>query len=296
VVTVYGNTWTLGSSLPQDDTWTVIEYPEGQEVIVELKPASSTPEAKGTARVRRSGTEITINLDVSGVAGESAHQVYIVDSLGNATLLGTLTVTNGAGSLSANTALSKFMIVVSPEADLTTISSETTVALRSAVPSGFAVIAKEKIREPATAEPAPVSAQMEPSTTETFAYTPQYEVPLLGIDSLKRGANTTMRANFSNGFEGTKANVLVKPQKNGPTQIKMRFTNLKEAPDGTQYLVWQVGSDNSYTLLGHLTQTAKKRESMIEAETALSDFGLLITFENAQASTPMGSAVATIVR
>jgi hypothetical protein len=163
------------------------------------------------------------------------------------------------------------------------------------------VVAKEKIGEPTTAEPttaetAPVTAQMEPSPNETAAYTPQYEVPLLGIDSLKRGANTTMRANFSNGFEGTKANVLVKPQKNGPTQIKMRFTNLKEAPEGTQYLVWQVGSDNSYTLLGHLTQTARKRESMIDAETALPDFGLLITFENAQASTPMGSAVATIVR
>lgn len=296
MITVYGTTRTLASSLPQDDTWTVVEYPEGQEVVVELKPGSSTPEAKGTARVMRSGAETTINLDVSGVAGESAQQVYIVDSLGNATLLGTLAVTDGAGSLSAKTALSKFMIVVSPETDLTTIGSETKVALSSVVPSGFTVIAKEKIPEPATVEPAPVTDQMEPSPTETAAYTPQYEVPLLGIDSLKRGANTTMRANFSNGFESTKASVLVKPQKNGPTQIKMRFTNLKEAPEGTQYLVWQVGSDNSYTLLGQLTQTARKRESMIDAETALPDFGLLITFENAQASTPMGSAVATITK
>lgn len=58
-----------------------------------IKPGSSTPKAKGTAPVMRSGAETTINLDVSGVAGESARQVYIVDSLGKATLLGTLAVT-----------------------------------------------------------------------------------------------------------------------------------------------------------------------------------------------------------
>lgn len=295
VVTAYGNR-SSNSCLPQDDTWTVIEYPEGQEVVVELKAASLTPEAKGTARVMRSGVETTINLDVSGVAGGSDHQIYIVDSLGSATLLGTLTVTDGAGSLSAKTALTKFMIVVSPERDLTTIGSETKVALRSAVPSGFTVIAKEKTGEPATVEPAPLTAQMEPSTAETPAYIPQYDVPLLGIDSLRRGANTTMRANFSNGFEGTKAHILVRPQKNGPTQIRMRFTNLRETPEGTQYLLWQVGPDNSYTLIGHLTQTAKKRELVIDGETELSDFGLLITFENAQANTPTGSVVATIVR
>ena len=53
---VRGNTWTLLSDLTQDDTWTVIEYPEGQEVVVELRPAASTG-AKGTARVKRSGSE-----------------------------------------------------------------------------------------------------------------------------------------------------------------------------------------------------------------------------------------------
>lgn len=100
MVRVYGNTWTLVSALAQDDTWTVIEYPEGKEVAVELKPTSSTPEAKGKARVMRSGNETRINLDVSGVTGdENTHQVYVVDSLGSATLLGTVTVPDGAGSI-----------------------------------------------------------------------------------------------------------------------------------------------------------------------------------------------------
>ena len=105
-----------------------------------------------------------------------------------------------------------------------------------------------------------------------------------------------MTANFSSGYEGTRTSIVVKPQRNGPTQIKMRFTSLKELPEGTQYLLWQVAPDNSYTLLGPLTQTGKTRESVINAETALPDFGLLITFENADASTPTGSLVATIIK
>jgi hypothetical protein len=45
-----------------------------------------------------------------------------------------------------------------------------------------------------------------------------------------------------------------------------------------------------------LTQTARKREAIIDAESALPDFGLLITFENAAASIPAGSVVATIIK
>ena len=294
VVAAYGTTETLDSSLGQDDTWTVIEYPEGQEVTVELT-ALSSPDAKGTARVMRSGNETTINLDVSGLTGESAHQVYIVDSLGNATLLGSLTITDGAGGLSAKTALSKFMIVISPEADLTTIGSETKVALRSTVPSGFTVVAKENSAEQ-NAEPSPAGTEMATLTTEPAASMPEYEVPLLGISSLKRNATTTMRANFSSTFGGARGVVTVKPRRNDLAQIKLRVSKLREAPEGTQYLLWQVGPDNSYTLLGHLTQTPNKREMIIDAESALPDFGLLITFENAQATTPMGSIVATIVK
>lgn len=296
IVSVYGNNWALVAGFFQDDTWTVIEYPEGQEVVVELRSAAST-DAKGTARVKRNGSDTTISLDVSGVSGdETTHQVYVVDSLGSATLLGTLTVTDGAGSLNGKTVLSKFMIVVSPEADLTTIGSEAKVALRSTVPSGFTVVSKEKSGEAESAEPSASNSQMEPAAKETQENTPEYDVPLLGIGSLKRGANTKMRANFSSGYQGTRASIVVQPQKNGPIQIKMWFTNLKEVPEGTQYLLWQVAPDNSYTLLGHLTQTGKTRESVINAETALSDFGLLITFENADASTPTGSLVATIIK
>lgn len=128
----------------EDDPWAVIEYPAGQEVIIELKPTAAAPDAKGTARVMRSENETTINLDVSGVTGENTQKVYVVDVTGNATLLGLLTMNEGAGNLSAKTALNKFMIVVSPEANLTMFDSATTMSLRSTVPSGFNVLPREK--------------------------------------------------------------------------------------------------------------------------------------------------------
>lgn len=292
-----GNSWTIGSRLDQDDTWTVIEYPEGQEVAVELKAGASMPEAKASARVMRSGSETAVNLDVSGATGsETTHQVYIVDSLGNATLLGTLTITDGAATLSAKTALSRFMIVVSPESDLTAIGPETKISLRSAVPEGFAVVPREAKTETANVEP---MATVEPTTTDVEMQPaqpspPDYDVSLLDSVSLKRGGN--MRVKLSSGFESAKASAVVKRQKNGPTQITLRFMRLKDAPEGTQYILWQVGSDKSYTPLGHLAPTARNGELFVNAETSASDFGLLITFENANATQPAGSVVATVIR
>jgi len=140
----------------------------------------------------------------------------------------------------------------------------------------------------------------EPSTSNVEAEqaeptSPEYDVPLLDVGSLRRG-NSKMKVKLSSGFEDAKGTVVVSPQRNGPTQIRIRITDLKEAPEGTQYILWQVGPDNSYTPLGHLTPTARKRESLINAETSASEFGLLITFENADANRPAGSMVATVMR
>lgn len=291
MVHVSGKNWVLVSDLPQDDTWTVIEYPAGQEVVVELK-SPTTPEAQGSARVLRNGNEVTIVIVVNGLSDEDGTQhVYLVDSMGNASLLGDLPLADGAGTLEAKTALSKFMLVVSPQDELTSIEPDAKVALRSSIPNGFTTVAKEKSDEAADVASNTTETQMEPSSE-----IPDYDVPLLNIASLKRGSNTMLKATFSGGFGGTRANIEIKPQKSGPTQIKMRFINLKEPPDGTQYLLWQMAPDNTYTLLGHLTKAAKKNETMINAETSLADFGLFITFENAEANAPAGSLIAMIVR
>jgi hypothetical protein len=293
VVKAHGDTWAVVSTLAQDNAWTVIEYPDGQEVEVALLPATST-DAKGTARVKRTGNDVSIHLEVSGLPEDSsAHQVYLVDSMGNATMLGTLTVSDGSGTLDATSALQKFMLVISPDADLTTIGSEIKVVLRSAVPSGFNVVAKETPAEAVSAEPTTTNSETETPVAES----PEYDIPLLGVGSLRPGATMNGRAMFAGGFEGTRASIAVKPQKNRPTQIKVRLTNLKQPPEGMQYLLWEINADNSYSLLGRLTP-GKKNETKIDATTASSDFGLFITTESAEGNptSPTGSLVATIVK
>lgn len=279
----------------QDDTWTVIEYPEGQEVLVGLRPTALIPSAKGTARIMHGNDETVVSMEVTGLTGEaSSYQVYAVDSLGNATILGTLTVTDGSGSLSEKTALSKFMVVVSPEADLTAIGPETNVALRSSVPGGFIVIPRPGGGGAEGGGGVNVSLRTEPTATGWS----EYDVALLGINSLKRGADSQMRVHFANGYEGARANVLIKPHRNGPTEIKVRFYELKQEEDGSHYSLWALAPDNSYTMLGQVIRSGKPGEARVDAVTPFTDFGLFITVESTGAalSSPTGTIVATIVR
>lgn len=161
-------------------------------------------------------------MDVSSVRGDaSSYQVYVVDALGNATLLGMLSISDNSGSLTTDTPLSKFMIVISSESDLTTIDSETKVTL----PSGFNMAAKEGIPDekmPSPPEPVASNSQMEKTADETS----DYDVPLLDIGSMRRGADTSMRTVFSASYEDRYASVIVRLQKKGPTQVKLRLERI----------------------------------------------------------------------
>jgi len=84
------------TTLGQDDKWTVIEYPEGQDVVVELAPYQ-VQGAQGSAHVIRTAEETTINLDVSGLPADvKDYYVYIVDPTGAVSVLGQITTENGA--------------------------------------------------------------------------------------------------------------------------------------------------------------------------------------------------------
>ena len=52
--------------------------------------------------------------------------------------------------------------------------------------------------------------------------------------------------------------------------------------------------DTSYQKLGEIVNTGGKNEAEIKTETALADFGLLLTMEAAVGAAPAGPAVATI--
>src|SRR5437016_11372533 len=123
-----------------DGTYTIVEYPVGKETIVTLNPVGLVG-ATGRATILRdpSGTTIKLNL-TSLPADVTAMNVYAVDPTGAVSLLGPVEVNNGVGTFTTTTQLSRFMLVASPEANLTTYDANARIFFRSDVPSGLTVI------------------------------------------------------------------------------------------------------------------------------------------------------------
>ncbi len=259
-----------------DGSYSVIEYPVGKEVMVNLTPGMSMSSAKGMARVMRAGDETTVNLDLSGLpADASNYYVYAVDPSGAVTLLGPAGVTNGASQVSFKTPMDKFMLVLSPTEGLTTIGNDSTVVFRSAVPKGYAVVNNRVT--------SPTGMGKQVAGTQTVSST--YEVPLLGVPSFS-GKTTETRINFSGDLQGLKGKAYIKARKDGTSQIKMRFDDLKLAPKQKRYVLWAVGADKTYTKIGQIVNTGARQEGEIRGETALKDFGLFVTIEDTDVLQP----------
>lgn len=267
-----------------DGTYTVIEYPAKKEVMINLNPVGITG-AKGVATILRDddGTRVKVNLtDVP--TDVSALTIYAVDDSGKITALGPVALSNGVGTLSATTPLSKFMLVAAPEPTLSAYDPNTIVLFRSAVPEGFAVVpltspAGEKVAAVSTGGATPATA---------------YHVPMLNIPAYKKGDDTKIKVDFAGALTGARANVFIEPTKGGPTKIKMRFHDLKEAPAGQSFILWAVSPDNQYVKLGQVANVGGRNEAEIQSETTLPDFGLLVTMEGSAVESPAGPTVGNI--
>lgn len=270
-----------------DGTFTVIEYPVGKEVKVTLTPVGLT-NATGVATILRDPTGTKIKLDLAGVPADTTSlNVYAVDETGKVTLVGPVTITGGTGMFMATTPLNRFMLVASPEANLATYDPNTKVVFRSAVPEGFAVIPRTS---------APVGEQVAATTTPGTTTASTYTVPMLNIPAYKKGDDTKMKVNFSGALEGARANVFITPRKDGPTEVKMRFHELKDAPAGKIFELWAVSPDNQYVKLGQIVNTQGRNEAEIKSETTLKDFGLLVTMEDATSdlTKPLGPSIGVV--
>ena len=163
------------------------------------------------------------------------------------------------------------------------------------MPEGFTVI---PLRSSAEGEKvAAVAAPTTPTTTVTptgTVATTTYTAPLLGIANFKKGDDTKIKVDFSGALTGARANVFITPRKDGPTEVKFRFHELKEAPAGQKFIVWAVAPDGTYQKLGEVVSTGGRNEAEIKSETTLPDFGLLVTMEGTVAAIPAGPAVAHI--
>ena len=292
-----------------DGTYTIIEYPVKKEVVVNLTPVNVTG-AKGVATILRDDDGTRIKLNLTDVPADlTAMTLYAVDDKGVVTALGPVAISNGTGTLAATTPLSRFMLVASPEPALTAYDANTKVLFRSAVPEGLSVI-------PLTsAEGEKVSATTAPTTKTTVTTMPgavvktpgnttivvpmtetktTYSAPMLNIPAYKTGDDTKIKVDCSGALTGARANVFITPRKDGPTEVKIRFHDLKEAPAGQKFIVWAVSPDNKFTKLGQIVNTAGRNEAEIRSEVTLPDFGLVVTMESADADMPAGPTVGTI--
>ena len=290
-----------------DGTYTIIEYPVKKEVTLNLTGA------KGVATILRDDDGTRIKLNLTEVPADlTALTLYAVDDKGVVTALGPVVITNGAGTLAATTPLSKFMLFASPEPSLTAYDANTKVFFRSAVPEGFTVVPVARTgAENVAAVGAPVAATAQTKTTTTpgaVVSTPSgttvvvpmtetkttYSAPLLNIPAFKTGDDTKIKVDFTGALTGARANVFITPHKDGATEVKMRFHDLKEAPAGQKYIVWAVSADNQFTKLGEIVNTGGKNEAEVNSTVALPDFGLIVTMESVIGAMPVGPAIGTI--
>jgi hypothetical protein len=273
-----------------DGTYSIVEYPIGKETTVTLTPTGTLNGATGTATVLRAANGSTIKFNLAGLPADmSTVNAYAVSPNGRVTLLGPLTINNGIATQSFTAPLDKFMIVLSPEANLSSYGPDTTYLFRSAVPQGLAVV---PYAQSGPKDGAPVGERV--AATTTSGATPAYNVPMLGIPNFRRGTDTHLRVHFPT-LADSRANIFLEPRKDGPTQIKLRFHSLKRVPANTRLVLWAVGPDNTYVRLGQVINTGNRNEAQIQTETNLKDFGLLVTMENAdEAPRPAGQIYATI--
>jgi hypothetical protein len=282
-------TQTTTATQNPDGSWTVVQYPAQKEVIVEFAPGANFSSAKGKAKVMRMADHTMVQLDLSGLpADATALNVYAVDPAGKVTVLGPVTIANGIATQSFQTPLDRFMLVLSPDADLTAIGPTTNVAFRSTVPQGLAVVPLASTdREDGAAVGEKVAA-----TTTSGAATP-YSVPMLNIPGMKRGEDAQVKVDLKGAMTGSRVNFNIEPRKDGPVMITARFHELKDAPAGKTYVLWAVSPDNKFTKLGQIVNTGGRNEAEIKSETTLADFGLLITMEDQVMESPRGELVGT---
>jgi hypothetical protein len=257
-----------------DGTYSVIEYPVGKEVVVNLVPAPTLTGATGVAHVIRSADGTRVMLDLTSMpATDGSYYAYTVDSTGTTTYLGPLTVANGTARAEFTTPLNQFMLVLSPTEGLKTLDN-TAVVFRSEVPKGYAVV-PTKITSTGGSKAVAV--------TDTLVST--YDVPLLGVPAF--GERTTeIRIDFAGELSGLKGKAYIDSTKRGARQVKMRFDDMKLAPKDKRFVLWATAPDGTYTKLGQVINSGARQESEIRSETELKDFGLFVTVEDKDVTTP----------
>lgn len=261
-----------------DGTYTVVEYPVGKDVTVHLLP-SGTFTGKGMARVIRSADGTKIAFDLNGLpTTTTSYYAYAVDPVGTPTLLGPLTVTNGIATGEFTTPMDKFMLVLSPNENLSAVTP-TDVILTSEVPAGFTVVPRGAVVTSKTTTITTTSGVASSVVT-------RYQVPLLNIPSFGDKAKTTTLHFESGELKGLDAKAHIHRHPDSGTTVRVEFNDLKKVSPTKHFVLWAYSPDGQYTRLGQIYNYKNRDEAKIEAKTDLTDFGLLLTVEDTDVTVP----------
>ena len=257
-----------------DGSYTVIEYPVDKDITVNLLPSSGITGVKGMAHVHRSANGTKVMFDLNGAPADWSNvYAYAIDPSGNPTLLGPVTFANGTGKAEFTTPMNQFMLVLSPEQSLSAWNDTSTYYLRSDIPQGYAIVPRRITSSGGTKAVA---------GTDSVGST--YDVPMLGVPKFN-GKTTEVRIKFSGELSGLDGKAYLKPE-GGKTSIKMRFGDLRKVPANKRFVLWATSPDGTYSKIGQIVHTGSRDESEIRGETALSDFGLLLTLEDIDVDRP----------
>ena len=262
-----------------DGSYTVIEYPVGREVTVNLLPGSTIAGGKGTARVIRSANGTQIVFNVNGLPATGHYYAYAIDPTGVPTVLGPLTIENGVAIGTFQTSLNQFMLALSPMETMTAYEREH-VIFTSEVPTGFTAI-------PVRARTAAAVAVGSGPVANQFAY----NVPLLNIPAFGEDERT-ITLKFPE-YDGLEARIGVDREK-GTTKVTLNMENMKRAPETKRFVLWTYGPDGKYTKLGQVINNGRRDDTKIASETGLKDFGLFVTIEDTDVNAPTSTVYQVV--
>jgi len=260
-----------------DGTYTVVEYPVGRDVDVNLRPWGKFS-GRGRAHVVRSADGTKVVFNVRGVpADATSYYAYAVDPTGTPTLLGPVTVSNGLATGEFTTPMDKFMLVLSPNGTLTTVDPDN-VILGSEVPTGFTVVPRGGTTVMTTTTTTTSMPGMAMTTTN-------YDVPLLGVSSFGKDAKTVTTHFRSGDLQGLDATAHIHRHDDGTT-VRVEFNDLKKVSPTKHFVLWARTPDGQYQRLGQIYNWKDRDHAKIDATTSLTDFGLLMTVEDTDVTVP----------
>lgn len=255
-----------------DGSYTVIEYPVNKEVVVNLLPTAGINGSTASARVVRRDDGTKVYFDVNGAPSDWATvYAYAIDPSGTPTLLGPIAFSSGVGKGEFTTSMKDFMLVLSPNEGMVSYDTATPVVYRSEAPKGYAIVPRRMTSD-------------RKAVARGRAVDSAYQVPLLGVPTFK-GKTTEVRVKFNGELAGLDGRAYLKPE-GGKTSIKMRFSDMKKVPTDKRFVLWASSPDGSFTKIGQVINSGSRDEAEIRGETAMADFGLLLTLEDTDVEQP----------